>query len=114
MVIGLSINKPISGVNTVRVIILGDEDTVNAFKLIGFEGYVTDSKSLIPRIKELMNADDVAAILVTSNVSSEAGQEFINLRARVRRPLILEIPSLGNIKYSEVNYMAILRSILGL
>jgi len=97
-----------------RVVILGDEDTVNAFRLIGFEGYVTDAKSIIPRIKELMAMDDVAAILVTSNISSVAGQEFVNLRTRVRKPLILEVPSLGGAGYSEVNYMAILRSVLGL
>ena len=97
-----------------RVIVLGDEDTVNAFRLIGFEGYVVDSKSLAPRIKELVNMDDVAAILVTSSVSGEAGQEFINLRTRIRKPLILEVPALGNGENKEVNYMAILRSVLGI
>ncbi|MGC9137360.1 V-type ATP synthase subunit F, partial [Caldivirga sp.] len=55
-----------------RVIVLGDEDTVNAFRLIGFEGYVVDSRSLVPKIKEFLGMDDVAAILVTSSVSSEA------------------------------------------
>ncbi|WP_291765237.1 V-type ATP synthase subunit F [Caldivirga sp. UBA161] len=97
-----------------RVIVLGDEDTVNAFRLIGFEGYVVDSKSLVPRIKEFMSMDDVAAILVTSSVSGEAGQEFINLRTRIRKPLILEVPALGNSENKEVNYMAILRSVLGI
>ncbi|WP_291999312.1 V-type ATP synthase subunit F [Caldivirga sp.] len=96
-----------------RVIVLGDEDTVNAFRLIGFEGYVVDSRSLVPRIKELLGMDDVAAILVTSSVSSEAGQEFINLRTRIRKPLILEVPALSNTEHREVNYMAILRSVLG-
>ncbi|WP_048062591.1 V-type ATP synthase subunit F [Caldivirga maquilingensis] len=97
-----------------RVIVLGDEDTVNAFRLIGFEGYVVDPKSLVPRIKEFMSMDDVAAILVTSNVSGEAGQEFINLRTRVRKPLILEVPALSSGESKEVNYMAILRSVLGI
>ena len=97
-----------------RVIVLGDEDTVNAFRLIGFEGYVVDSKSLIPMIKEFVSMDDVAAILVTSNVSGEAGQEFINLRTRIRKPLILEIPALRGGEGKEVNYMALLRSVLGI
>lgn len=93
---------------------LGDEDTVNAFRLIGFEGYVVGPKELMVKLKELINEQDVVAILVSSSISSTLGQEFLNIRSRTRKPIIMEVPSIVGGSYREVNYMVLLRSTLGL
>ena len=96
-----------------RIVVVGDEDTVNAFRLIGFEGIVADSRRLLDVVRGLIEAGDVAAVLVSSKVAEGAGDAFNELRIRTRRPLIMVIPSLG-VAYRPVNYMAMLRAILGM
>jgi V/A-type H+-transporting ATPase subunit F len=58
--------------------------------------------------------EDVGAILVTSELADKAREDFDKLRMKMRNPMLIEIPSLKEAKLKEVNYLAILRSVLGI
>jgi V/A-type H+-transporting ATPase subunit F len=99
----------------VRAVVIGDEHTVYTFKLLGFEGrVVNEGDNVISIIRELSVEEDVGAILVTSELADKAREDFDKLRMKMRKPMLIEIPSLKEAKLKEVNYLAILRSVLGI
>ncbi|GAB6947942.1 V-type ATP synthase subunit F [Vulcanisaeta sp. JCM 16161] len=98
-----------------RAIVLGDEHTVYTFKLLGFEGrVVSESENVLSIIKELSIEEGVGAILITSNLVDRVREDFEKMRMKMRKPMLIEIPSLKEMKFKEVNYLAILRSVLGI
>ena len=98
-----------------RAIVLGDEHTVYTFRLLGFEGrVVSENENVLSIIKELSIEEGVGAILITSNLVDRVREDFEKMRMKMRKPLLIEIPSLREIKLKEVNYLAILRSVLGI
>ncbi|ADN49759.1 Vacuolar H+transporting two-sector ATPase F subunit [Vulcanisaeta distributa DSM 14429] len=99
----------------VRAVVLGDEHTVYTFKLLGFEGRViNENENILAIIKELSVEEGVGAILITSNLVDRVREDFDKLRMKMRKPMLIEIPSLREMKFKEVNYLAILRSVLGI
>ena len=99
----------------VKALVLGDEHTVYAFKLLGFEGQVVRSgKEALKIIESLAQEEsNVALVIVTSDLVDEVRDEFNRLRLKLKKPTIFELPSLKEVKFKEVNYLAILRSVLG-
>ncbi|MGC8542682.1 MAG: V-type ATP synthase subunit F [Vulcanisaeta sp.] len=98
-----------------RAIVLGDEHTVYTFKLLGFEGrVVNDNDNVLSIIKELSIEENVGAILITSNLVDKVREDFDKMRMKMRKPMLIEIPSLKEVRAKEVNYLAILRSVLGI
>ena len=98
-----------------RAVVLGDEHTVYTFRLLGFEGRVVgENENVLSIIKELSIEEGVGVILITSNLVDRVREDFEKMRMKMRKPLLIEIPSLKEIKLKEVNYLAILRSVLGI
>ena len=98
-----------------RAIVLGDEHTVYTFRLLGFEGrVVSEGENVLSIIKELSTEEGVGAILITSNLVDRVREDFEKLRMKMRKPMLIEIPSLRETRFKEVNYLAILRSVLGI
>ena len=99
----------------VRAIVLGDEHTVYTFRLLGFEGrVVNENENVLSIIKELSIEEGVGVILITSNLVDRVREDFEKMRMKMRKPLLIEVPSLREMKLKEVNYLAILRSVLGI
>ena len=98
-----------------RAVVLGDEHTVYTFRLLGFEGRVVgENENVLSIIKELSIEEGVGVILITSNLVDRVREDFEKMRMKMRKPLLIEIPSLKEIRLKEVNYLAILRSVLGI
>jgi len=99
----------------VRAVVLGDEHTVYTFRLLGFEGrVVNENENVISIIKELSLEESVGALLITSDLVDRVREDFDKMRMKMRKPMLIEIPSLREMKLKEVNYLAILRSVLGI
>nr|KJR72088.1 MAG: ATPase V [Vulcanisaeta sp. AZ3] len=99
----------------VRAVVLGDEHTVYTYRLLGFEGRVVgEGENILSIIKELSFEEGVAAVLVTSDLADKVREDFEKMRMKMRKPMLIEIPSLKSVKFREVNYLAILRSVLGI
>ncbi|WP_054853037.1 MULTISPECIES: V-type ATP synthase subunit F [Vulcanisaeta] len=98
-----------------RAVVLGDEHTVYTFRLLGFEGRVVgESENILSVISELSLEEGVGAILITSNLVDRVREDFDKMRMKMRKPMLIEIPSFKEMRFKEVNYLAILRSVLGI
>ena len=98
-----------------RAVVLGDGHTVYTFRLLGFEGrVVNDNEDVLSIIKELSLEEGVGAVLITSELVDRVREDFNKMRMKMRKPMLIEIPSLKEMKLKEVNYLAILRSVLGI
>lgn len=97
-----------------RAIVLGDLRTVVMFKLMGFEGeQVEDRDALLRRLGELVEDRTVSAIFITTAVSRLAKREIASLRGKLRRPLIVELPSIEDGQVEEVDYLQLVRQAIG-
>ncbi len=98
-----------------HAVVLGDEHTVYTFRLLGFEGrIINENENVLSIIKELSLEEDVGAVLITSDLVDRVREDFDKMRMKVRKPMLIEIPSLKEMRLKEVNYLAILRSVLGI
>ena len=98
-----------------KVVVIGDEHTVYLFKLLGFDGQVVHSGKEALKIVENFAREevDISTVIITSELVEDVREEFNKLRLKLRKPTIFEIPSLKEVKFKEINYLAILRSVLG-
>ena len=79
-----------------KLYVLGHEDTVLGFSLIGVEGFATEDPAVaLARLEEVVARGDVGLILITARLAS-------SLRARVQEmeqspglPLVLQVPAPG-------------------
>jgi len=97
----------------VKALVIGREHTVNIFKLIGFEGVVVESRAeLLGVLRQVLEDKDVGVVMIDSEVSSLASDEISKIRMKVKRPIIVEIPSVTKGMPEQVNYLALVRQVI--
>ncbi|MFP3252194.1 MAG: V-type ATP synthase subunit F [Thermoproteus sp.] len=93
-------------------IILGDRYTVDLFKLMGFNGRAfTDAKELYEYILKNINIYNI--FFISSNFARQLRKELDELRLRNTNKIFVEIPSVLENMEREVNYLQLVRQILG-
>lgn len=77
-----------------KVIVVGDEDTVVGFKLAGVnEGYVVKTGREVEEVvTKALRDEEVAVMIVTEEVVDLAPQAFEQLYAKPR-PVVVEVPT---------------------
>lgn len=92
--------------------VVGDRYTVSLFKLMGFEGRVVDSpREALEFIRSNLDVYDV--FLVSSGMARHVRKELDELRLRNPRKMFVEVPSVLEGMEREVNYLQLVRQILG-
>lgn len=93
-------------------IVIGDRYTVALFKLMGFEGKTIEEpeEALLFIKKNLVNYD---VIFITSKLAKAVKKDLDEIRIRNPRKLFVEIPSVEEGMEKEVNYLQIVRQVLG-
>ncbi len=98
-----------------KVLVLGDKYTIYTFRLLGFEGMIVEKgEELLKLLDELREREDLGVILVTSDIVNQVRDAFNRIRLKTTKPLIMEIPSLREVKFEAVDYLGILRAALGI
>lgn len=93
-------------------IVIGDRYTVSLFQLMGFEGRtVEEPREALEFIKRGLDTYDV--VFISSKIAKAIREDLDELRMRYTRKLIVEVPSVEEGMKKEVNYLAIVRSVLG-
>lgn len=93
-------------------IVLGDRYTVDLLKLLGFEGRaVNDEKELYDFIVKNLNVYNV--FFISSNYAKKIRRQLDELRMRNPRKVFVEIPSVLENMEKEVDYLQLVRQILG-
>lgn len=98
-----------------KVIVVGDEKTVTALRLLGIEGYVVKSPSdAMKLIDSYLNDPDTAGIFITSSIMDNIREQVNKIKERRRMPLLMEFPSLEGTEYRPIDYLKTLRTALGM
>ncbi|BAA31103.1 V-type ATP synthase subunit F [Pyrococcus horikoshii] len=98
-----------------KVVIMGDSDTVVGFRLAGIhEAYEFDLSELSierarNKLKELVERDDVGIILITERLAQKIGE-----LPQVNLPIILQIPDKFGSIYGEELLREIVRRAVGI
>lgn len=96
--------------------VIGDNDMVTGFRLVGVEGIeVTSPNEAIGALRNLFNRGDVAVVIVSQAFSSEPPmrEEIDKVRRERSTPLIVEIP--GSIETpTETSISDLVSKILGI
>lgn len=93
-------------------IVLGDRYTVDLFKLMGFSGRAfNDAKDLYEFIVKNLNIYNV--FFISSNFAKQIRKELDELRFRNPNKMLVEVPSVLENMEREVNYLQLVRQILG-
>ncbi len=75
-----------------KLLVLADEETVLAFRLLGIDGVVVDKNNALSTFRKVVKRSDVGVVIVTERVADSLGYEFQNLKMSGEFPLVLEIP----------------------
>lgn len=79
-----------------KLFIIGHEDTVLGFSLIGVEGFATDDATeALRKLEELMSEGDVGLILVTAGIARRMGPKLEEIEVDATLPVILRVPAPG-------------------
>jgi V/A-type H+-transporting ATPase subunit F len=93
-------------------IVIGDRLTVALFKLMGFEGTVVeDPKEALAFMAKGIETYDI--IFIASKVAKLIRRELDDIRLKNPRKFIVEIPSVEESIEREVNYLWLVRQVLG-
>jgi V/A-type H+-transporting ATPase subunit F len=85
---------------------------VALFKLMGFEGKtVEDPSEALEYLRRNLETYDV--IFVTSKIAKAIRKDLDEIRIRNPRKLVVEVPSVEEGMEREVNYLQIVRQVLG-
>ncbi len=77
-----------------KVVIIGDRYTVNAFGLIGIEGFVAESAEKARELlSSLARSPDVGVVLVTKDIADDVSDTIERISRTQRWPVIATIPS---------------------
>jgi len=96
-------------------VVLGDRYTVLLFRFLGFEGEVVEDRArVIRRLRELVEGGGLDAVMVAESlVDDQVRRVMDELRARYRKPVIVEIPSVAIGTIREMDFMRLLRQVIG-
>ncbi|CCC82303.1 V-type ATP synthase subunit F [Thermoproteus tenax] len=93
-------------------IVLGDKYTVDLFKLMGFNGRsFNNAKELYEYL--LKNLHIYNVFFISSNYAKEMRKELDELRMRNPNKVFVEVPSVMENMEREVNYLQLVRQVLG-
>lgn len=79
-----------------RLFVLGHEDTVLGFSLVGVEGFATeDPAAATAKLDEIVARGDVGLILITAGLASRLAERVQEMERSPRLPLVLQLPAPG-------------------
>ncbi|MEM4191116.1 MAG: V-type ATP synthase subunit F, partial [Nitrososphaerota archaeon] len=93
---------------------VGGKLFVASFRLAGVAGVVAENgREALKTIQELVRDEDVDLILVSDEYGAEFTNSVAQLSSTTAKPIVYLLPKPGE-KPAEVDYMAMLRKILGI
>ncbi|NLV66550.1 MAG: hypothetical protein GXY14_02635 [Spirochaetes bacterium] len=78
------------------IYLIGDSDTVNAFRVCGIEGFRSDPDSSQQTLGELLARDDASVILVTRECAVPLQETINRVNRESGKRVILEIPGMAD------------------
>ncbi len=79
-----------------KLFVLGHEDTVLGFSLIGVEGFATgDATVALGKLREVVARGEVGLILITPGLAALLEEQLQQMEQSSHLPLVLQVPAPG-------------------
>jgi vacuolar-type H+-ATPase subunit F/Vma7 len=92
-----------------KIYILGDQDTVSAFRLAGVEGVVSDPLHARTALEDILAKEDAGIVLVTQALARPLESRIAELNLNRPNLVLIEIPGLDDtegFRRSAMGYVA--------
>jgi len=92
-----------------KIYIIGDMDTVSAFRLSGVEGVVSGRDDAPSRLEEVLREEAAGIVMMTSELAGDLQERITQINLAVEGPVVIEIPGIDETegpRRSVVGYIA--------
>ena len=92
-----------------KIYIIGDMDTVSAFRLSGVEGVISGRDDAPSHLEEVIKKGTVGIVMMTSGVAGDLQERIARINLAMEGPVVIEIPGIDETKgfrRSVVGYIA--------
>ncbi len=98
-----------------KVVVIGDKETVTAYTLLGAIGIVVkNSEEMYQKLLEVAKREDIGLILLSESFSKKIRDEINDYRLKHPIPLILEIPSRLTKEKTYFDYKEVVMKSMGI
>ena len=92
-----------------RIYVIGDMDTVSAFRLAGVTGGVSSGDRVPSHFEEIVGKGDAAVVIVTNELAGHLRERIREINLNRVLPVVVEIPGVDDregFRKSDVAYIA--------
>jgi len=92
-----------------KIFVIGDIDTVSAFRLSGVEGVIADRENTPERLEEVLRGGTAGIVMVTSELAGDLQERITQINLAPDGPVVIEIPGIDEaegFRRSVVGYIA--------
>jgi len=97
-----------------KIYILGDMDTVSAFRLAGVEGVFADHDRAEAKLQEIVRKKDAGIVLVTNELARALEAQIAEINLNLPGPVVIEIPGLDDTEGFRRSAMGYISEALGI
>ena len=88
---------------------IGDMDTVSAFRLSGVEGVVSDTHDAAEKLEEIIGKGGAGIVMVTNHLAQDIQARIRDINLNRPSPVVIEIPGIDDpegFRRSAMSYIA--------
>lgn len=92
-----------------RIYVIGDMDTVSAFRLAGVTGVVSSGERVPATFEEIAGKDDATVVIITNELAGHVRERITEINLERVLPVVVEIPGVDDregFRKSDVAYIA--------
>ena len=89
-----------------KIIGIGDNDTIMALRLAGIKELYTPDGDEVSIWNKIIEKEDIGIIIITENIADKIGNYIKDFRNRNTIPLIIEIPDKKGRKKDHIDYIS--------
>jgi len=92
-----------------KIDVIGDMDTVSAFRLSGVEGVIADRDDASSRLEEVIREETAGIVMMASELAGDLQGRISQINLAMEGPVVIEIPGIDEtegFRRSVVGYIA--------
>ena len=97
-----------------KIYMIGDMDTVSAFRLAGVEGVVAEPSRAAAALERIAGKKDAGIVLITSALASGLVERITEINLGRPSPVVIEIPGIDDPEGFCGSVMAYVQEALGI
>lgn len=97
-----------------RMYVIGDEDTVDGFRIAGVEGTVVESKDAAREALLEAEEREEAIVIIPNSIASWIQDEIDRIRYGAEKPLIVEVPGPEGAESETPSLFRLIREAVGI